>query len=220
MSPGNRKLAAALVAAALGGAAVIAWKWTDKPTAPAAAPVAQTAGMPPPPPTHAIDMKPATAPFEEIEWFALVPSDWEPAKTFNDDIARLRDNDPRAMEALARLREAWAAAPVERSMDGARVRIGGYVIPLDGEGRAFREFLLVPYFGACIHAPPPPANQVIHVFSDQPIDGVRMMDAVFVSGTLRAARNRTPDSAAGLLDAVGYDMQAQLVTPYETKKPN
>ena len=163
-------------------------------------------------------MKPAAATFEEIEWFALVPADWEPAKTFNDDIARLQDNDPRAMEALAKLREAWATAPVEPSMDGARVRIGGYVIPLDGEGRSFREFLLVPYFGACIHAPPPPANQVIHVFSDKPIDGVRMMDAVLVSGTLRAARNRTPDSAAGLLDAVGYDMQAQLVTPYEAKE--
>jgi len=215
MSLKNSKLALALAAAALTGSAVIGWQWTVKPGASAAAPVA--AATPPPPPAHAIDMKPATAPFEEIEWFALVPGDWEPAKTFNDDIARLQDNDPRAMEALATLREAWATAPVEPSMDGARVRIGGYVIPLDGEGRAFREFLLVPYFGACIHAPPPPANQVIHVFSDKPIDGVKMMDAVFVSGTLRAARDRTPDSAAGLLDAVGYDMQAQLVTPYEAK---
>ena len=215
----NKTLVAALAVAALTCAAAVGWQRAGKPAAPVAAKVAATkpAGVAQPP-IHTIDMKPATAPFEEIEWFALVPADWEPAKTFYADMARLKDNDPRAMEALARLREAWATAPVEPSMDGARVRIGGYVIPLDGEGRAFREFLLVPYFGACIHAPPPPANQVIHVFSDKPIDGVRMMDAVLVSGTLRAARNRTPDSAAGLLDAVGYDMQAQLVTPYEAKE--
>jgi len=213
MSLGKTKLV--LAAAALAGAAVIGWKWAGKPATPVAPVAAGGMTGSPPPPGHAIDMKPATAPFEEIEWFALVPNDWEPAKTFNDDIARLQDNDPRAMDALARLREAWATAPVEPSMDGARVRIGGYVIPLDGEGRAFREFLLVPYFGACIHAPPPPANQVIHVFSDKPIAGVKMMDAVFVSGTLRAARNRAPDSAAGLLDAVGYDMQSEAVKPYQ-----
>lgn len=216
--PRAKTAALALAAVALAGAAAVGWKWAGKAAAPASAPVAVTApAAPAPPPSHVINMKPATAPFEEIEWFALVPADWEPAKTFNEDIARLQDNDPRAMEALAKLREAWATAPVEPSMDGARVRIGGYVIPLDGEGRAFREFLLVPYFGACIHAPPPPANQVIHVLSATPIAGVRMMDAVFVSGTLRAARNRTPDSAAGLLDAVGYDMQAQAVMPYDVK---
>lgn len=209
----HKNLALTVAMVALAGVALTGCKGEGKPAAPAAARVAPK-GAPPP---HAIDMKPATAPFEEIEWFALVPADWEPAKTFNDDIARLQDNDPRAVTALAKLREAWATAPVEPSMDGARVRIGGYVIPLDGEGRAFREFLLVPYFGACIHAPPPPANQVIHVFSGQPIAGVKMMDAVFVSGTLRAARNRTPDSAAGLLDAVGYDMQAHSVKPYHTE---
>lgn len=210
----HKNLALAVAMVALTGVAVTGCKGEGKPAAPAARVAAEKVETTPPPP-HAIDMKPATAPFEEIEWFALVPADWEPAKTFNDDMARLQDNDPRAMAALAKLREAWATAPVEPSMDGARVRIGGYVIPLDGEGRAFREFLLVPYFGACIHAPPPPANQVIHVFSDKPIDGVKMMDAVFVSGTLRAAGDRTPDSAAGLLDAVGYDMQAEAVKPYK-----
>ena len=211
----HKNLALAVAMVALTGVALTGCKGEGKPAEPAAARVA--AETSPPPPPHSIDMKPATAPFQEIEWFALVPADWEPAKTFNEDITRLQDNDPRAMAALAKLREAWATAPVEPSMDGARVRIGGYVIPLDGEGHAFREFLLVPYFGACIHAPPPPANQVIHVFSDKPIDGVKMMDAVFVSGTLRAARNRTPDSAAGLLDAVGYDMQAHSVQPYQTE---
>jgi len=155
------------------------------------------------------------APFEETDWFALVPGDWEPGKTFGADIARLGDNDPRAIDALEKLRASWADAPVEPAMDGARIKIGGFVIPLDLDNGAATEFLLVPYFGACIHAPPPPANQVIHVFARQPVRNLTMMDPVYVSGTVRLARNKTPDSAAGLIDAIGYEMDLAAVAPYK-----
>jgi hypothetical protein len=80
------------------------------------------------------------APFEETDWFALVPRDWEPGKTFGADIARLGDNDPRAIDALEKLRAAWADAPVEPAMDGARIKIGGFVIPLDLDNGAATEF--------------------------------------------------------------------------------
>ncbi|MDT1852994.1 hypothetical protein, partial [Acinetobacter baumannii] len=68
-----------------------------------------------------------TGPIVDTEWFALAPSDWEPGKTFADDVAELGDDDPRAIAALERLRAAWADAPVEPSMDGARIRIGGFI---------------------------------------------------------------------------------------------
>jgi hypothetical protein len=155
------------------------------------------------------------APFEETDWFALVPRDWEPGKTFGADIARLSDKDPRAIDALEKLRAAWADAPVEPAMAGARIRIGGFVIPLDTDNGAVTELLLVPYFGACIHAPPPPANQVIHVFARRPLQHLSMMDPVYVSGTLRVARNRTPDSAVGLIDTIGYEMDLEKVAPYK-----
>jgi hypothetical protein len=157
----------------------------------------------------------APAPFEDTDWFALVPRDWEPGKTFGADIARLSDNDPRAIDALEKLREAWANAPVEPAMNGARIRIGGFVIPLDSDNGAVTEFLLVPYFGACIHAPPPPANQVIHVFARQPLRHLTMMDPVYISGTVRVARDKTPDSAAGLIDTIGYEMDLEAVAPYK-----
>jgi hypothetical protein len=162
----------------------------------------------------------AAGPVQEAEWFALQPRDWEPARTFNEDVERLNDNDPRAVEALAKLREAWANAPVEPAMDGARIRIGGFIIPLDSDYGAVTELLLVPYYGACIHAPPPPANQVIHIFLREPLRNLKMMDAVHVIGTLRLARNRSPDNVAGLIETVGYEMTAEAVVPYFPKAGN
>ncbi|WP_332878663.1 DUF3299 domain-containing protein [Massilia sp. S19_KUP03_FR1] len=168
----------------------------------------------PAPPARAPILVP-DAPFEETDWFALVPRDWEPGKTFGADIARLSDKDPRAIDALEKLRAAWADAPVEPAMAGARIRIGGFVIPLDTDNGAVTEFLLVPYFGACIHAPPPPANQVIHVFARRPLRHLTMMHPVYVSGTLRVARDKTPGSAAGLIDTIGYEMDLEKVAPYK-----
>lgn len=179
-----------------------------------------TGEAPPPPPVRPADNAPPAAapapagPVVDTEWFALTPRDWEPGKTFADDVAELGDDDPRAIAALERLRAAWADAPVEPSMDGARIRIGGFIIPLDSDHGAVTELLLVPYFGACIHAPPPPANQVIHVFLRTPLRALRMMDAVHVSGTLRLARERSPDNVAGLVDIVGYELDAEGIVPY------
>jgi hypothetical protein len=54
-----------------------------------------------------------------------------------------------------------------QGLDGQNIRLPGYIVPLEvsEEGRT-TEFLLVPYFGACIHVPPPPSNQIVHVKSE------------------------------------------------------
>ena len=157
----------------------------------------------------------SAGPFEDTEWAALVPRHWAPGKTVNEDVARLSDADPRAVEALARLRAVWADAPVEPAMDGKPVRVGGYLVPLDSDDDAVTEFLLVPYFGACIHAPPPPANQVIHVVPRHPVSAIRMLEPIVITGILKIARDRHPAGAAGSIDAVGYEMRAQSVLPYK-----
>ena len=92
-------------------------------------------------------------------------------------------------------------------LDGQAVRIPGYVVPLEESPEGLKEFLLVPYFGACIHSPPPPANQIIHVLP-QTASKVRSMEPVWISGTLQ--REKT-DSYMG---AAGYRMKAQKVEPY------
>jgi len=109
---------------------------------------------------------------------------------------------------LEKIREAWKTAPVERSLDGERIRIPGFVIPLERTGNKVREFLLVPYFGACIHTPPPPSNQIIHVRVAEPVSDMRTMDTMWVRGVMRVGKMETEMGQAG------YQLKADRVEPY------
>lgn len=147
--------------------------------------------------------------FAEISWDDLVPQGWDPMKSFQGNRA-LPDSDPRAQQLFDKLREVWDNAPTVASMAGRSVRLPGYLVPLDEAKDGIREFLLVPYFGACIHTPPPPANQIVHVRSQAPIKGFHTMDAIWVSGTLELAR--TPSN----MGVSGYAMMARQVTAYKS----
>jgi uncharacterized protein len=150
--------------------------------------------------------------YREIPWDSLIPADWDPAREFAGlDFNVLSDADPRAVKALQKLREAWDNAPVVPALNGTRVRMAGYIVPLDVQKRQIKEFLLVPYFGACIHTPPPPANQIIHVVPAKPVDAQHEMSAVWISGTLETVRSNT-----GLGNAAYY-MKADAVAPYRNR---
>lgn len=151
--------------------------------------------------------------FKLTDWDALMPKGWDPMQGINVlSLGRMQDGDPQATAALDRLKRSWDTAPTEPALDNARIRIAGFVVPLDAEGETFHEFLLVPYFGACIHTPPPPANQVIHVTMTTPAKGIRMMDAVWVSGQLHTAISDT------VMGTSGYRMDGQAVSPYQGKR--
>jgi hypothetical protein len=130
--------------------------------------------------------------YRELTWDELLPKGWNPMAVFKGiNFSRLRDNDPRAIAALNRIKEAWNDAPVETALSGQRIRMPGFVIPLEHKGDLTSEYLLVPYFGACIHVPPPPSNQMIHVSARKPVRGLNTMDPVWVSGTLTIHRADT-----------------------------
>lgn len=101
------------------------------------------------------------------------------------------------------------APAVVTELDGKRVRIGGYVVPLDFEATTVKEFLLVPFVGACIHVPPPPPNQIIYVKAAKGFDVAGSFDPVYVTGTLKVASQYT-----GLAET-GYAIDAEKV---ETRK--
>jgi hypothetical protein len=98
-------------------------------------------------------------------------------------------------------------APVVESLDGKRVVIGGYVVPLSFDSTRVTDFLLVPFVGACIHVPPPPANQIVYVKVEQGFDVKGTFDPVWVTGMLKV----TP-AFTGLADA-GYSLEAEKVEP-------
>lgn len=144
-----------------------------------------------------------------MRWEELVPNDWDPGKRFRDrNVQGLSDADPKVLQLMRELREEWDNAPTRPELDGAAVRIPGYLVPLEESRGELSEFLLVPYFGACIHSPPPPANQIVHVLPAKAVKGFRSMDAVWVTGTLRTHRQ---DSSMGVS---GYRLEAQAVEKY------
>ncbi|HCG90056.1 MAG TPA: DUF3299 domain-containing protein, partial [Alteromonas macleodii] len=75
-------------------------------------------------------------------------------------------------------------APVVDTFDGKRVKIPGFVVPLEGTAELTTEFLLVPYFGACIHVPPPPSNQIVYVKFEEGVRIDNIYDAIWVTGEL------------------------------------
>lgn len=77
-------------------------------------------------------------------------------------------------------------APVVKALDGQQVKLPGYIVPLEvsEEGRT-TEFLLVPYYGACIHVPPPPSNQIVHVFSEIGIKVEELYQPYWIEGPMQ-----------------------------------
>lgn len=134
----------------------------------------------------------------EMFWDELLPDDF----VLPEQQALSHDGAPSIAD------QSSISAPVREELNGKFVRIPGFVVPLEGD-ELITEFLLVPYFGACVHAPPPPPNQIIHVVLEKgaPID--ELYDAVWLTGTL------STDSWTGDIAQVGYRMKGLSVSPYD-----
>jgi len=158
---------------------------------------------------------------KETTWEELMPKDWDPMKELGMDklgnIGLVQEGSVKERNLMRQMREVWDNAPTNPKMDGARVRLPGYVVPLEEVKGDLKEFLLVPYFGACIHSPPPPANQIIHVIAKPPVKALKVMDPVTISGPLQLERSDV-DVAMGMGKS-GYKMRAELVKPYQPAVP-
>jgi hypothetical protein len=81
-----------------------------------------------------------------------------------------------------RRKRANAAVP---ELAGKLLALPGFVLPLEYDGKKVSEFLLVPWVGACIHTPPPPPNQIVHVIARKPFETKGMFEAVTVTGVMK-----------------------------------
>ncbi len=109
------------------------------------------------------------------------------------------------------------ARPVNTHLDGQTVRMPGYLLPLEFSGKDVTEFLLVPFVGACIHTPPPPPNQIVHVKADKPVANVTVFAPIWVTGRLSiTAATKSLSLVDGAADIeTGYSLRASLVEPYK-----
>ena len=106
---------------------------------------------------------------------------------------------------------------VVAALDGQTIRMPGYVLPLEFSGKEVTEFLLVPFVGACIHTPPPPPNQIVHVKTDKPVANVTVFSPVWVTGRMStAAAKKSLSLVDGAADIdIGYALRASVVEPYK-----
>lgn len=102
-------------------------------------------------------------------------------------------------------------------LNGLKVRIPGYLLPLEFSGRLVSEFLLVPWVGACIHTPPPPPNQIVHVVPEKPVEMAGMFAPVWVTGELKTGEiQKSLSMIDGTSDIdIGYSIRATDVSPYK-----
>lgn len=97
---------------------------------------------------------------------------------------------------------------VRTDWNGKVVRLPGFVVPIDFVGARVSAFILVPFVGACVHVPPPPANQLVFVTTEKPYESKGQFEPVNVIGAFNTASTRTH------LAEVGYALSAEKIEPY------
>jgi len=96
------------------------------------------------------------------------------------------------------------------SLNGEKIRIPGYIVPLDFSAKSEHgEFLLVPYFGACLHTPPPPPNQIVFVKADPAAKIPDINEPVWLEGTMKTGKFSSD------LGNSAYELDLSKLEPYE-----
>lgn len=144
---------------------------------------------------------PDTAEYKELDWLDLMPP---------EDLAALQDNSPALLHLGGRRMRQQGSFSTVAAVTGKDVKLPGYIVPLstDDAGK-LTEFFFVPYFGACLHAPPPPPNQIVYVSLDRPTGSPEMWNPQWLRGRLRAS---TTENALG---GSAYVMENASLVPYE-----
>lgn len=101
------------------------------------------------------------------------------------------------------------ATKLNQRLDGAYVRLPGFILPLEIGAKGVTDFILVPYVGACIHTPPPPPNQLVFAKAKRPWPSDQLWDAVWVVGTMRTQLQSTK------IAQTGYALSVDAMEIYE-----
>ncbi|MGH1412769.1 MAG: DUF3299 domain-containing protein [Pelagimonas sp.] len=101
------------------------------------------------------------------------------------------------------------ATKLNPTLDGAYIKMPGYILPLDLSTDGVTSFVLVPYVGACIHTPPPPANQLVLVTTQTPWKSTDLWEPVWVTGVMKNSVQSTE------VAEVGYSLTADKMEVYE-----
>ncbi|MDP2595644.1 DUF3299 domain-containing protein [Alteromonas stellipolaris] len=172
------------------------------------------------PTTYAEDIE---APdYQEVEWTQLMPEE-DLAALLNppDYLAGIEDGSQEdSVEAFGnqefddettnRFQQALTSTQVVKTFENKPIRIPGFIVPLESsESKMVTEFFIVPYFGACIHMPPPPPNQIIYVSVEEGVELESLYDPFWFEGTLAI------DTTENAMGTAAYRLEHVNVQPYE-----
>ena len=138
----------------------------------------------------------------EITWEDLIP----PGVPYSEIIG---EGD------LDEVNDTWSpiydanATKLNTALDGAYIRMPGFVLPLEMGAKGVTDFVLVPYVGACIHTPPPPANQLVFVKTKKPWPSDELWAPVWVEGQMSTGLMSTE------VAQTGYRLAADSMELYE-----
>ncbi|MDN2483503.1 DUF3299 domain-containing protein [Vibrio agarivorans] len=113
--------------------------------------------------------------YQALHWFDLIPEDQVTYQMQLDEFEHVAAAGPQAGLSQVTMRS---------DIEGKSVKLAGFVVPLELDVNNVYQFLLVPYHGACIHVPPPPANQILHVTTDTGLPIELTHDPIWVEGSI------------------------------------
>jgi uncharacterized protein len=153
-------------------------------------------------PAPSVDKSKPTGKIREIEWIDLLPPDELDALMKEATIDHSKVFDPQSMD--------QGSFRVVAELNNQRLRMPGYIVPIDqtADGK-LTEFFLVPFFGACIHVPPPPPNQIVYAKLTTPIEMTDIYTPFWAQGVLKTERIEND------LAASAYTLIVEKVEAYE-----
>ena len=149
--------------------------------------------------TSEIEVLPASA-FMQAEWTDLLPEDDLDAllnpPSYLDEIA-----DGSAEDVLSntlkneatdigddRYQQALTSTKVKEVVNNAPIKIPAFIVPLEfDDDQNVITFFMVPFFGACLHLPPPTPNQTIFVHYPQGLKLESLYDPYWISGIIKTS---------------------------------
>ena len=140
--------------------------------------------------------------YPKIEWESLAPKEFSAdviIEKYREKIDKLEDDSKEALELFQKIAKEINNAPLNDEMADKAVTLDGFIAPLNQQNGLINEFLFVPYFGACIHVPPPPNNQTILV-TLKPGEGIKLEDSEMpftISGIIQTQGKKTEIGDAG-----------------------
>ena len=138
--------------------------------------------------------------YVDLEWTDLVPAGQPALPPMIPELLQ-HDQAPFASQQPS-------SHGVRTDWNGQVVRLPGFILPIDYSGKGVTAFILVPFVGACVHVPPPPANQLVFVTTNDPYESTGLYEPVNVVGMFRTASMSTQ------LADIAYALSADKIVPY------